>query len=70
MKIQRSYLKIVIIGFFFGRDIEQKIVDNEKRKDFLLKSINPLIYANMNSLREQLEDVKKSNDYLSKNDED
>lgn len=68
--MQRNFLKIVIIGFFFGRDIEQKISENEKRRKFLLKNISPLVYESMNSLREQLEGVKKSNTYLSRNDED
>jgi len=64
LKSIRDLLKIVIVGFLFARDVEQKISETEKRKNLLLKSVSSVVYEALESIQKQLDEVDKSDSYL------
>jgi len=70
MKSIREFLKILLIGFFFGRGIEQEIYKAKKMREALLMNIGLIVSEGLGSLRKQMEEVEKSDVQLSKNDEE
>ncbi len=69
LKRLRSCLKPLIVGFFLWKDLEHKISNKEEGEKALLKSIGFLINERLDSFRRQIEDVEKSESYLSRGDE-
>jgi DNA helicase-4 len=70
LKKLRTCLKLLIVGFLLWRDLERKISEKEEEKKTLLRSISLLINERLDSLREQIEDVEKSDVHLSRDDEE
>ena len=70
MKMLRSCLKILIIGFFTWRHLEREISENEEKRRSLLTSIGLLVSEGLDALRKNIEAVEKSDVYLSRDDEE
>jgi len=70
MKSIRDFLKIVIIGFFFGRRVEEEISKTEKKHESLLRNIDLMVSEHLDSLKRQIEKIENSDVQLSKNDEE
>ena len=69
LKLLRSYLRIVIVGFFLWRDIEQRISKNEEKRNSLLKGIAQILHETLDSFRKQIDQIEKSYTYLPRDDE-
>ena len=65
----RNRLKILGIGFLIYKNIEKEIEEHLSRRQVLLEQLAPSTSKHIDSLRNQVESLRKSNDYLPKEDE-
>ncbi len=65
----RSILKCIGIGFLLFKDIENQIIENETKKNTLLKNTYPISNAYSLYLKDQLHAIEKTNQFLSNDEE-
>ena len=65
IKFLRNVLKIIIIGFFIGKDIDITIKNLRKKRKYLIESLNYQLSKHLNSLRKQIKNVERYESYLT-----
>jgi chaperonin cofactor prefoldin len=69
-KVYANILKLIVIGFFIGRDIDSRISELAKRKERMEKSIKRQVSKELNSARNRVEKIQKSGTYLVHTDKE
>lgn len=65
-----NFLKLILIGFFMGKDIEGKISELALKKNKILERIERQVQNELNSIRSQIETIQNSGTYLIHTDKE
>lgn len=70
MRLLRSLLKLFIIGFFIGRDVDERISENGEKRNSLINGVGLLVSGFLDSTQKQMEKLEGFNAYLSGKDKE
>jgi DNA helicase-4 len=65
----RGILKCVGVGFFLYRDIDDRLAENEEKKNSLLMNVYPVTNAVTGSIKEEISAIEKAHRFLSPNEQ-
>lgn len=63
-KIFLSLLKVILVGFFIGRDVKGKILELALKKERIVESVRKQVHEELKSFRDKVEEIQNSGTYL------
>ncbi|UCE16580.1 MAG: UvrD-helicase domain-containing protein [Candidatus Bathyarchaeota archaeon] len=70
LRTLRRILKLLLIGFFIGKDAEKRISEFTTRQDQIINSINKLLREELETIGRQVREIENSGTYLTHVDEE
>lgn len=59
-----NILKLILIGFFIGKDSDSEVTKLDLKKNKIVENIKGQVYKELDSVRNQVEDIQNSGTYL------